>query len=245
MLALSEDRDLPTVLLIDDDPISREVIATLLTLSGYGLQAAADGAAALQLLDGATCAPRVILVDVQMEGLNGVALVKELRARTRARIYAISGSVPPDDVRAAVDRFLQKPFGPDSLQALLDEQEPKQEPQKLDSDEPVVNLEILGQFRQMMPESAVREVYFAVVADLKKRIDAIEAAMTKCDAVAVRRIGHSIKGGCGMTGARQAARLGELLETESDELNNCAAILKKLRNALQNLERMLEIQFRP
>jgi CheY-like chemotaxis protein len=244
VLGLSGERNLPTVLLIDDDEISRELIAMLLTLNGYTLHAAADGAAALQLLDRGNCAPQVILVDVQMEGLNGVALVKELRARTPARICAISGSAPPQDVRAAVDGFFQKPFSPESLQTLLDEQKPKQEAPKLDSDEVVVNQEILSQFRQMMAESAVREVYFAVVADLKKRTGLLEAAIAEGDANAVRRIGHAIKGGCGMAGARQAAHLGELFETESDELSDSAALLRKLRDAQQNLERMLEIEFR-
>jgi CheY-like chemotaxis protein len=244
VLGISGERNLPAVLLIDDDEISREVIAALLTLNGYTLHAAADGAAALQLLDAGICAPQVILVDVQMEGLNGVALVKELRARTGARICAISGSAPPKDVREAVDGFFQKPFSPESLQTLLDEQKPRPEAPKPDSDEVVVNREILSQFRQMMAESAVREVYFAVVADLKKRTGLLEAAIAEGDANAVRRIGHAIKGGCGMAGARQAAHLGELFETESDELSNCAALLRKLRDAQQSLERMLEIEFR-
>lgn len=243
MLGISGERNLPTVLLIDDDEISREVIATLLTLNGYTLHTAADGATALKLLDGGTCAPQIILVDIQMEGLNGVALVKQLRARTQARICAISGSLPPPDVRAAVDGFFQKPFSPESLQTLLDEDRPEPETGRLDSGEPVVDKKILGQFRQMMPESSVREVYYAVVKDLKKRLDLLEAAIAERDANAVRRIGHSIKGGCGMVGARQSARLSELLEAESDELSNSAALLLKLRDALRNLERMLEVEF--
>jgi CheY-like chemotaxis protein/HPt (histidine-containing phosphotransfer) domain-containing protein len=243
MLGIGSDRNYPTVLLIDDDLISREVIATILTLNGYTLHTAADGVTAVEMLDEEKCIPQVVLVDVQMPGLNGARLVNELRTRSKASIYAISGSDPPQAVRDAVDGFLQKPFTPDALQALLDQHKPKPQASELSSDEPVVSPKILSQFRQMMPEATVREVYVAVVSDLKKRNDALGAAIARHDVVEVRRIGHTIKGGCGMAGARQAARLGELLEAESDELNNSAAIQIELKAAQENLERMLEVEF--
>jgi CheY-like chemotaxis protein/HPt (histidine-containing phosphotransfer) domain-containing protein len=243
MLGIGADRNFPTVLLIDDDLISREVIATILTLNGYTLHTAADGAASVEMLDGGTCVPQVILVDVQMQGLNGVELIRELRTRSEAGIYAISGSGPPKEVLAAVDGFLQKPFSPEELQRLLEQHKPKAEASELSSDEPVVSPKILSQFRQMMPEATVREVYAAVVSDLKKRNDALGVAIARHDVVEVRRIGHTIKGGCGMAGARQAARLGELLEAESDELSNSTAIRHELKAAQENLERMLEVEF--
>ena len=43
----------------------------------------------------------------------------------------------------------------------------------------------------------------------------LEAAIAKGDDAEVRRIGHAIKGGCGMAGAIQAARLGALFEETS------------------------------
>ncbi|HUB29640.1 MAG TPA: response regulator [Terracidiphilus sp.] len=243
MLGIGSDRDYPTVLLIDDDLISREVIATILTLNGYTLHTAADGTAALEMLDGEKCRPQVILVDIQMKGLNGVELIQELRNRAEAGIYAISGSAPPKEVLAAVDGFLQKPFSPEALQKLLDEHKSTVDVPEITSDEPVVSPKILSQFRQMMPEATVREVYVAVVTDLKKRSEALGAAIARHDVTEVRRIGHSIKGGCGMAGARQAARLGELLEAEGDELNNSTAIHLELKTARENLERMLEVEF--
>ena len=50
MLDFGAKQDLPTVLLIDDDLISREVMATVLTMSGYTVHTAADGAESLKLL---------------------------------------------------------------------------------------------------------------------------------------------------------------------------------------------------
>jgi CheY-like chemotaxis protein/HPt (histidine-containing phosphotransfer) domain-containing protein len=244
MLGIGADRNFPTVLLIDDDMISREVIATILTLNGYTLHTAADGNAAVQMLESEKCTPQVILVDVQMPGLNGAQLILELRSRSDAGIYAISGRALPDELESVVDGFLLKPFPPEALQKLLEESKPVGSAAgELSPDEPVVSAKILSQFRQMMPEPTVREVYVAVVTDLKKRNAALEEAIARRDAAEVRRIGHTIKGGCGMAGARQAARLGALLEAESDELNNSAAIRLELRLAQENLERMLEVEF--
>jgi len=243
MLGIGADRSFPTVLLIDDDLISREVIATILTLNGYTLHTAVDGAAGVKMLDDRQCDPQVMLVDVRMPGLNGVQLIKELRRRSKASIYAISGSSLPDDLKVVVDGFLYKPFNPEDLQKLLDDHKPPPASELASTEEPVVSAKILSQFRQMMPEPTVREVYVAVVADLKKRSVALDEAIAKADAVTVRRLGHTIKGGCGMAGARQAARLGALLEAESDELNNSAEICQQLKLAQENLERMLEVEF--
>ncbi len=117
----------------------------------------------------------------------------------------------------------------------------------LDPNEPVVSAEILAQFRKIMPEPAVRQIYSAVVADLSSRIEALGAAIAKGDAAEIRRIGHAIKGGCGMAGALQAAHLGALLEAtplepKDNQLDNSAILLRDLRVAARGLERMLEAE---
>lgn len=241
VLGIGENRRLPIVLIIDDDMVSREVMATVLTMSGYTVYTAADGAESLALLDSGTCAPEVILMDTQMPGLNGTRLITQLRARCAASLYATSGSDAPAEVKNAVDGFLMKPFGPEALQRLLEKHAPEITPPE--ADQPVVSAETLKQLRGMMPESAVREIYTAVVADLDKRAAALKTAITNGDVGEIRRIGHSIKGGCGMAGAMQAARLGSLLEAGSDQLDNSALILQQLRTATRRLQRMLEAEF--
>jgi len=115
--------------------------------------------------------------------------------------------------------------------------------------EPIVDLKTLGQLRDLMPESAVREIYAAIVADLFKRLAALEEAIACGDGPQVQRIGHSIKGGCAMAGALQAARLGALLEAgildslseeHGNHLEAKAVVIHDLRTAALNLERMLE-----
>ena len=248
---------LPLVLLIDDDLVSREVTATVLTMNGYTVHTAEDGAAALALLTAVEDRPQairpeplrpdVILMDSQMPGLNGLQLIRELRARSQARIYVVSGSNPPPELTAAADGFLLKPFSAEACRKLLEGGRPEPAISRLDPNEPVVNAEILAQFRKLMPEPAVRQVYQAVVTDLGRRVDALSAAMARGDTAEVRRIGHAIKGGCGMAGALEAARLGALLESwghqsGDNQLDNGAALLRDLRTAARRLQNMLDAE---
>ena len=78
MLGIGASRELPTVLIIDDDMVSREVMATVLTMTGYTIHTAAQGEEAIALLDAGTCNPEVILMDAQMPGLKGAALVRRI-----------------------------------------------------------------------------------------------------------------------------------------------------------------------
>ena len=244
MLGIGEKHELPTILLIDDDLVSREVIATVLTLHGHFVHSAEDGNEALQMLEAGTVKPSVVLLDTQLPGLRGPDLITKLRQLGLDVIILISGSTPAEDLVAAADGFLLKPFGPEDLHKLLNQHKPKIEQVATDSDEDdVVNPSNLAQFRQLMTEATVREIYAAVVSDLQKRLAALESAINTGDREEIRRIGHAIKGGCGMAGAMQVARLGAFFESKSDQLDNCADALQELYSATRKLERMLEREF--
>lgn len=244
MLGIGEKHELPTILLIDDDLVSREVIATVLTLHGHLVHSAEDGDDALRILEAGTVDPQVVLLDTQLPGLSGPELIGKLRQLGQDEIVLISGTTPSDELIAAADGFLLKPFGPEDLQKLLGQHRPKiDQPDSTGSDEPVINPTTLSQFRQLMPESTVREIYSAMINDLHKRLDVLEKAIAAGDVEQVRRVGHAIKGGCGMAGAVQAARLGARLESNSDQLDNCADALRELYSATTRLESMLETEF--
>jgi CheY-like chemotaxis protein len=254
MIDLVNPNDHPTLLLIDDDMVSREVVATLLTMGGYPVHTAPDGATALKMLAGEECEPAVILMDAQMPGLSGTELIERLRAASDASVVVISASAPPAELAAAADGVLLKPFTPKDLTVLLEKQDDGLTTgASPHADTPVVNPETLAQLREMMPEAAVRQIYEAIVSDIDRRLTAIQAAVQKNDAAEVRRLGHAIKGGCGMAGAAQAARLGGLIEQGALEvsgsksgvnhLDNRAPVLDDLRIAAESLKRMLKVEF--
>jgi CheY-like chemotaxis protein len=253
MLDFNARHELPTVLLVDDDMVSREVMATMLTMSGYAVHTADDGRGALAMLTAKACVPGVILMDAQMPGLSGAELIEQLRKNSQARLYIISASGLKDEIKSMADGFLQKPFQPEALTRMLQAQEEQLNPPTkpdLDPEETVINPATLARLREMMPEKAIRQIFEAIVADVARRITALEGAIGKADWTEVRRIGHAIKGGGSLAGASQVARLGDLIEegaiepSKGNQSDNSSVILANLRAAARNLQRMLDSELK-
>ncbi len=66
-----------TILIVDDDPVTVEVIACVLGKAGYGVITAADGRSGLE--KARKYRPTIILMDVQMPGTSGIDICRELR----------------------------------------------------------------------------------------------------------------------------------------------------------------------
>lgn len=99
-------------LIIDDDEMSRELLAILLAGEGYAVVAAESGEAALDLLHQSKSAPDLMLTDIQLPGISGADLASELRAACgpATLLLAMSGSRPAAAVLVHFDGFLLKPF---------------------------------------------------------------------------------------------------------------------------------------
>jgi len=104
-----------TVLVVDDEPYNREVIATFLDMEGFRVIQAEDGEQALQLV--VRHAPDVILLDVIMPGPDGFEVCRRLKAHSETLftpvviLTALRGT--QERIRGAsagADEFLSKPF---------------------------------------------------------------------------------------------------------------------------------------
>ena len=71
MSPVGEDSTATRVLVVDDDPPLRRMLARTLAAEGYGVSTAADGAAALVEVE--RVAPDLVVLDVTMPGLDGLA----------------------------------------------------------------------------------------------------------------------------------------------------------------------------
>ena len=116
-----------TILIVDDDPMIRKLIATTLEdVSGYRLQEASDGAEAVERAVEAK--PEIVFLDVDMPHLNGIEACRRLRSdptTASATIVMLTGDSGPDAERGAqaagADLFLTKPFSPLHLLRLVDQ----------------------------------------------------------------------------------------------------------------------------
>jgi PAS domain S-box-containing protein len=71
----------PGVMIVDDDPNVRELLAELLCANGYVVSEAANGRAALEALEAMAEKPQVVLVDLNLPVMDGRAFVREVKAR--------------------------------------------------------------------------------------------------------------------------------------------------------------------
>jgi CheY-like chemotaxis protein/HPt (histidine-containing phosphotransfer) domain-containing protein len=109
------------VLIVDDDPMSRELLSVLLEAEDYAVESADSGEAALALLRQGGESFALILTDVQMPGTTGVRLAGKLRRACgpATLLLAMSGSRPPEKTIARYDGFLMKPFKLQEIAAAL------------------------------------------------------------------------------------------------------------------------------
>jgi CheY-like chemotaxis protein len=105
-------RNTPQVLVVDDEPAIREIVATLLEEEGYRVRRAKDGVEALSTLAGDGI--DLILADINMPRLDGASLVRKLRSRGN-RIPIVLMSAIYADVDLPGVRFVPKPFAIDRL----------------------------------------------------------------------------------------------------------------------------------
>ena len=105
-----------TILIVEDEAPIREVLAETLRDEGYAVFVASNGAAALVIV--AERRPDLVLTDVMMPGLDGLGLLRRLRADSgTAAIPVVVTSAAqhpsPGDLDGA--KFLPKPYDLDDL----------------------------------------------------------------------------------------------------------------------------------
>jgi len=102
----------PRVLVIDDEPRIRELLELALSHGGYEVRTAADGPAGLTLVR--DWSPDLVVLDVMMPKIDGIALLPMLRRISDAPVVMLSARGEVDDkiegLTAGADDYLSKPF---------------------------------------------------------------------------------------------------------------------------------------
>ena len=112
-LRLSHDQLGRKVLIADDVATNREVLADLLTRTGFEVRLAETGEEAIGIEE--LWHPDLVLMDLRMPGIGGVEAIRRLRARgSRAALVALTASVLPEATEqlrdAGADAILLKPY---------------------------------------------------------------------------------------------------------------------------------------
>jgi CheY-like chemotaxis protein len=248
-------------LVVDDDELSRDLFQVLLAEEGDQVEAAASGTEALACLKTLVSPPDAILTDLQMPGLSGAELVRELRSKSPVGtlIFAMSGSRPLARAEREFDGFLLKPFTLSDLRSRIiatgrtrrapaDLAAVQSEPEQAatGAEARALDEEIYQKLSELMQGEPLAQMYSLCLADARARIRLMRDLAGAGDDEGYRREAHAVKGGSGMIGASELykyaaeAESGGLTGGRRDGTSGVMVTLDALALACDRLERILE-----
>src|SRR5881398_1976347 len=117
------------ILIVDDDALSRKILAQVLTSTGYNCQVCGNGSEALQIIRAKP--PSLLLLDFDMPGANGAEVLKQLRSDEHQSIAQVptimltahgSEDSEVSFLQAGADDFVTKPVNAAVLRARIETQ---------------------------------------------------------------------------------------------------------------------------
>jgi DNA-binding response OmpR family regulator len=110
---------MPTVLVVDDEPIVRDVVVRYLRRDGYDTLEAADGGEARALIERSS--PHLVVLDVMLPGTDGLELCRWIRTRGSLPVIMLTARGEEADrivgLELGADDYVTKPFSPRELAA--------------------------------------------------------------------------------------------------------------------------------
>ena len=107
----------PLILVVDDEPMVREVVTGYLTRDGHRVVEAADGAEALRQFDRQP--PDLVVLDVMLPEVDGLSVLRAIRSRGDVPVVLLTALVDELDrvvgLELGADDYVVKPFSPREL----------------------------------------------------------------------------------------------------------------------------------
>lgn len=107
------------ILVVEDEPAIRDVVAAYLTREGYQVSQAGDGVRALELAR--TELPDLVVLDLMLPGVDGIEVCRQLRTFSDAYVVMLTARAEEVDkligLSVGADDYMTKPFSPRELTA--------------------------------------------------------------------------------------------------------------------------------
>ncbi|QJR14935.1 response regulator [Usitatibacter palustris] len=235
------------VLLVEDNPVNREVAVHMLKHLGCEVGIAENGREALDALDHSVF--DLVLMDCQMPEMDGYEATAQIRRREAMRapsprvpiIAFTAGAVDGDRdncLAAGMDDYMSKPFTQQELERKLMSWLPAvkttpvaQPAAKVRDSSPHLDASVLEGLRALgSGDKLVTRVIDVYLRDSRNRMKALREAVAQADAVAIARSSHALKSSSGNVGATSLTSLARHMEVMGHErtLEESAALLARI-----------------
>ncbi len=204
------------ILLAEDNPVNQKVAMALLTKQGHSVTLAKDGFEAVAAA--AAGGFDLVLMDVQMPGLDGFEAtrrIRELGERGRVPIIAMTANALKGDeqrcIEAGMDDYVAKPIHPQALYAAIARQAGPRD------DDGILDSGALRKLEEQVGAAAMAELVQDCLATVPTYMQALRAAAAAGDVGAARNAAHDIKSLAATFGAGRIAAHALAVETAARE----------------------------
>ena len=243
------------ILLVEDNPVNRQVIAALLRKRGYDVTTSSDGRQALVALEREPFA--AVLMDVQMPEMDGIETTRRLRAEPRFAeipVIAMTAHAMTGDrercLEAGMNDYIAKPVRTEQMLAVLEKWVVPATnggaglPATADPAGTAVELDSPIDWAAARhycgdDETLLRAAFETFLEHVPAQVRRIGQAVGAGDWATVKREAHNLKGSAATLGARQIAASAIALEERAAGCDQpaCAALTERLQAELEALRR--------
>jgi CheY-like chemotaxis protein len=233
----------PTILLVEDNPVNREVAAGMLQSLGCAAVSVENGRLAIEATD--TAAYDAVLMDCQMPVMDGLTATADIRRReqrsgaARVPIIALTANAMEGDrercLAAGMDDFLSKPFTQQQLATLLRRWlalRTLPEPERRDlSRIPLVDASVLRNIAALMNPTLLDSMIDLYLRHSPDLIEAIETAAANMQADELSQAVHTLKSSTANLGGTRLAMVAKECEVLAREggVAQAAQIVPRIR----------------
>ena len=236
----------PRILLVDDNAINQKVAARLLAKLNCEVEIASDGYEAITRATAEGADYELILMDIQMPGLDGIAATRAIREQLGAAsppIVAMTAYSMPDDaarfMEAGLDDYLAKPVRHQQLAEMLTRWVAAPAAAAPEAPAPeapaLIAPDVLEQLLQLGGVEFATELYTEFVDETTALLADVAAHWQAADLAGLQQLLHQLKGTAGTLGLTQLAAQALALEKAIKHHE-----LQDLTSAIAELQRLFE-----
>jgi len=255
------------ILVVDDVPVNRTLLTSLLTRKQHMVETATNGQEAVTAVSKANPPYDLVLMDIQMPVMDGCSATEAIRALPEplgdtqviaVTAHAMAGDreryigagmndyvskpVRPGDLFSAIDRVMSRlPAHPEAKDTPLPDPKPPSQDDLLAAT-PLLDQSMMDQLHDCLDPEDLTDMFGLFPGQARLQADEIDAAIASGDPVAVKRAAHGMKGANANLGAQRIAAIAREIELNAANFEQAAHLVTLVRAQIEPTSQALNAQ---